>query len=73
MGLGELRQLKSESIHVLREVAAESERPVMLRLAQKAFGLAPMPIRLLHVGTDFKFEEIIALRDATAQAGVAKS
>ena len=60
--LSHLRQLEAESIHVLREVVAEFERPVMLysigkdsavlvRLAQKAFAPAPLPFPLLHIDT----------------------
>jgi sulfate adenylyltransferase subunit 2 len=69
-----LQQLEQESIHVLREVAAEFERPVMLysigkdsgvmlRLAQKAFAPAPIPFPVLHVNTTWKFREMIAFRD----------
>ena len=72
--LSHLRQLEAESIHILREVAGEFERPVMLysvgkdssvmlRLAQKAFYPAPIPFPLLHVDTGFKFHEMIAFRD----------
>ena len=64
--LSHLRLLEAESIHILREVASEFERPVMLysigkdssvmlRLAQKAFYPAPIPFPLLHVDTGFKF------------------
>ena len=76
--LSHLRQLEAESIHILREVASEFERPVMLysigkdssvmlRLAQKAFFPGPIPFPLLHVDTGFKFEEMIAFRDKMAQ------
>lgn len=69
-----LRQLEAESIHIIREVAAEFENPVMMysvgkdssvmvRLAQKAFAPGPMPFPLLHVDTTFKFREMIAFRD----------
>jgi sulfate adenylyltransferase subunit 2 len=69
-----LEQLEQESIHVLREVAAEFERPVMLysigkdsgvmlRLAQKAFAPAPIPFPVLHVNTTWKFREMIVFRD----------
>jgi sulfate adenylyltransferase subunit 2 len=72
-----LRELESESIHILREVAAEFVRPVMLysvgkdssvmlRLAQKAFYPAPLPFPLLHVDTTFKFQEMIGFRDEQA-------
>jgi sulfate adenylyltransferase subunit 2 len=69
-----LRLLESESIHILREVAAEFERPVMLysigkdssvmlRLAQKAFYPGPIPFPLLHIDTGFKFREMLVFRD----------
>jgi sulfate adenylyltransferase subunit 2 len=72
--LTHLRQLEAESIHVIREVAAELDRPVMLysigkdssvmvRLAQKAFAPAPLPFPLLHIDTTWKFKEMIAFRD----------
>jgi len=72
-----LRLLEAESIHILREVAAEFERPVMLysigkdssvmlRLAQKAFYPGPIPFPLLHIDTGFKFREMIAFRDEMA-------
>jgi len=71
---GHLRQLEAESIHIIREVAAEFEHPVMLysigkdstvmvRLAQKAFHPARPPFPLLHVNTTWKFREMIAFRD----------
>ena len=74
-----LRLLEAESIHILREVAAEFERPVMLysigkdssvmlRLAQKAFFPGPIPFPLLHIDTGFKFEEMIAFRDEMARS-----
>jgi sulfate adenylyltransferase subunit 2 len=77
--LSHLRQLEAESIHILREVASEFERPVMLysigkdssvmlRLAQKAFYPAPIPFPLLHVDTGFKFHEMIAFRDEMARS-----
>ncbi len=64
--LSHLRLLEAESIHILREVASEFERPVMLysigkdssvmlRLAQKAFFPGPIPFPLLHIDTGFKF------------------
>ena len=64
--LDHLRALEAESIHILREVVAEFERPVMLysigkdssvmlRLAQKAFYPGPIPFPLLHVDTTYKF------------------
>jgi sulfate adenylyltransferase subunit 2 len=77
--LSQLRLLEAESIHILREVASEFERPVMLysigkdssvmlRLAQKAFYPGPIPFPLLHVDTGFKFAEMLAFRDATARS-----
>jgi len=76
-GLNHLRLLEAESIHILREVVSEFERPVMLysigkdssvmlRLAQKAFYPAPIPFPLLHIDTGFKFREMIAFRDEMA-------
>src|SRR6059058_5274929 len=76
--LSHLRQLEAESIHILREVAAEFERPVMLysigkdssvmlRLAQKAFFPGPIPFPLLHIDTGFKFREMITFRDELAR------
>jgi len=73
-----LRQLEAESIHIMREVAAEFENPVMLysigkdssvmlRLALKAFYPAKPPFPLLHVDTTWKFREMIAFRDRMAQ------
>ena len=72
--LDHLRALEAESVHIIREVAAEFERPVMLysigkdssvllRLAQKAFHPAPIPFPLLHVDTSYKFREMIEFRD----------
>jgi len=69
-----LRLLEAESIHIMREVAAEFERPVMLysigkdssvmvRLAQKAFHPGPIPFPLLHIDTTYKFGEMIEFRD----------
>jgi sulfate adenylyltransferase subunit 2 len=73
--LTHLQQLEAESIHVIREVAAEFENPVMLysigkdsavmvRLAQKAFSPGKLPFPLLHVDTTWKFREMITFRDA---------
>jgi sulfate adenylyltransferase subunit 2 len=81
--LSHLRLLEAESIHILREVASEFERPVMLysigkdssvmlRLAQKAFFPAPIPFPLLHIDTGFKFREMLAFRDETARRVGAK-
>ncbi|HKR35004.1 MAG TPA: sulfate adenylyltransferase subunit CysD [Steroidobacteraceae bacterium] len=80
--LTHLQRLEAESIHILREVVAECERPVMLysigkdssvllHLAMKAFHPAKPPFPLLHVDTTWKFREMIAFRDAlTAKLGV---
>jgi sulfate adenylyltransferase subunit 2 len=77
-----LKALESESIHILREAAAEFTRPVLLysigkdssvllRLALKAFHPAPVPFPLLHVDTGFKFGEMIEFRDRmTREYGV---
>jgi len=73
-----LQQLEAESIHIIREVAAEFERPVMLysigkdssvmlRLAQKAFHPGPIPFPLMHVDTRWKFREMVAFRDRMAK------
>jgi len=73
--LGHLRLLEAESIHILREVASEFQRPVMLysigkdssvllRLAQKAFHPGRIPFPLLHIDTTYKFREMIEFRDA---------
>ena len=72
--LTHLRQLEAESIHIIREVAAEFENPVMLysigkdsavmlRLAEKAFFPAKPPFPLLHVDTTWKFRDMYRLRD----------
>src|SRR5215475_7031329 len=80
--LTHLKLLEAESIHIIREVAAEFERPVMLysigkdssvmlRLAQKAFHPGPIPFPLLHVDTTYKFKEMITFRDHfAAELGV---
>jgi sulfate adenylyltransferase subunit 2 len=76
--LTHLRSLEAESIHILREAAAEFDNPVMmysigkdssvmLRLAQKAFAPGPLPFPLLHIDTTWKFREMIAHRDRTAK------
>lgn len=73
-----LKQLESESIHIMREVVAEFESPVMLysvgkdssvmlHLALKAFYPAKPPFPLLHVDTTWKFKEMIRFRDETAK------
>ncbi len=75
--LSHLDRLEAESIHILREVAAEFRNPVMLysvgkdssvllHLLQKAFHPARSPIPLLHVDTGWKFREMIAFRDRRA-------
>ena len=76
--LSHLQKLEAESIHIIREVAATSERPVMLysigkdsavmvRLAMKAFYPGKPPFPLLHVDTTWKFREMIAFRDRLAR------
>ncbi|NOZ39021.1 MAG: sulfate adenylyltransferase subunit CysD [Planctomycetes bacterium] len=72
--LTHLKQLEAESIHIIREVAAEFDNPVMLysvgkdsavmvRLAEKAFYPAKPPFPLMHVDTTWKFKEMIAFRE----------
>ncbi|MFT6387246.1 MAG: sulfate adenylyltransferase subunit 2 [Cellvibrionaceae bacterium] len=72
--LTHLKQLEAESIHVIREVAAEFDKPVMLysigkdsavmlHLALKAFAPGKLPFPLLHVDTTWKFKEMITFRD----------
>ena len=76
--LTHLKQLEAESIHIIREVAAEFEKPVMLysigkdssvmlRLALKAFHPGKPPFPLLHVDTTWKFKEMIRFRDEQAK------
>jgi sulfate adenylyltransferase subunit 2 len=78
MNLTHLKQLEAESIHIIREVAAEFDNPVMLysvgkdsavmlHLAMKAFYPAKPPFPLMHVDTTFKFKEMIAFRDVAAE------
>ena len=78
-GLRHLERLEAESIHVLREVVAECERPVMLysigkdssvmlHLARKAFHPAPPPFPLLHVDTTWKFRAMYEFRDRIARS-----
>ena len=73
-----LQQLEAESIHIIREVAAEFDDPVMLysigkdssvmlHLAMKAFYPAPPPFPLLHVDTTWKFREMVEFRDRRAK------
>ncbi len=75
--LTHLARLEAESIHIMREVAAEAEKPVMLysvgkdsavmlHLARKAFYPSPPPFPLLHVDTTWKFQDMYALRDRMA-------
>jgi sulfate adenylyltransferase subunit 2 len=75
--LSHLQSLEAEAIHILREVVAEIERPVMLysigkdsavmlHLARKAFYPAPLPFPLMHVDTTWKFRDMYALRDQVA-------
>ncbi len=72
-----LAQLQAESIHIMREVVAQFERPVMmysigkdssvmLHLARKAFYPGKLPFPLLHIDTTWKFRDMIAFRDRTA-------
>jgi sulfate adenylyltransferase subunit 2 len=78
MHLTHLHRLEAESIHIIREVAAECERPVMLysigkdssvmlHLALKAFYPARPPFPFLHVDTTWKFREMIVFREDTAR------
>ncbi len=76
--LTHLERLEAESIHIMREVVAEAENPVMLysvgkdsavmlHLARKAFYPSPPPFPLLHVDTTWKFREMYKMRDAMAK------
>ena len=76
--LTHLQQLEAESIHIIREVAAEFQHPVMLysigkdssvmlRLAQKAFYPGKIPFPLMHVDTRWKFREMISFRERMAK------
>lgn len=76
--MSHLERLEAESIHIFREVAACFVKPVMLysigkdssvmlHLARKAFYPAPLPFPLLHIDTTWKFREMIAFRDRTAE------
>ena len=76
--LTHLRELESEGIYVMREVAAQFERPVLLfsggkdsivlvHLARKAFWPAPIPFPLLHIDTGHNFDEAIEFRDELAR------
>ncbi len=75
-----LRALESEAIHILREVAGQFDKPVILfsagkdsvlvlHLARKAFHPAPLPFALLHVDTGHNFPEVLAFRDRVVAAG----
>ena len=77
-GLTHLQRLEAEAIHIMREVVAEAERPVMLysvgkdsavmlHLAKKAFYPSPPPFPLMHVDTTWKFRDMYALRDKAAK------
>lgn len=80
--LTHLQRLESEAIHILREVVAEADNPVMLysigkdsavmlHLAKKAFFPAPPPFPLLHIDTTWKFRQMYAMRERAAeQAGM---
>jgi sulfate adenylyltransferase subunit 2 len=80
--LSHLRALEAESIHIIREVAAEFERPVllfsggkdsivMLRLAEKAFWPAKVPFPLMHIDTGHNFDEVYDYRDRrVAELGI---
>ena len=76
--LSNLRQLEAESIHIIREVAAEFENPVMLysigkdssvmvRLAEKAFAPGKVPFPLMHIDSKWKFKEMVEFRDKYAK------
>ncbi|PTQ66238.1 sulfate adenylyltransferase subunit CysD [Celeribacter persicus] len=76
--LTHLQKLEAESIHIMREVVAEAENPVMLysvgkdsavmlHLAKKAFYPSPPPFPLLHVDTTWKFQDMYKLRDKAAK------
>ena len=76
--LSHLKELEAESIHIIREVAAEFENPVMLysigkdssvmvRLAEKAFAPGKVPFPLMHIDSKWKFKEMIQFRDEYAK------
>ena len=78
MKLSHIEKLESESIHIIREVVAEFENPVMLysigkdssvmlHLAQKAFYPNKIPFKLMHIDTTWKFKEMILFRDEAAK------
>ncbi|CAN5178692.1 sulfate adenylyltransferase subunit CysD [soil metagenome] len=75
--ISHLRALEAEAIHIMREVAAEFERPVllfsggkdsivMLRLAEKAFWPSRLPFPVMHIDTGHNFDEVLAFRDKRA-------
>jgi sulfate adenylyltransferase subunit 2 len=80
--LSHIERIEAESVHIMREVAAEARNPVMLysigkdssvmlHLAKKAFSPAPPPFPLMHIDTTWKFRDMIAFRDqAAAEAGM---
>ena len=72
--LSQLQNIEAQSIHIIREVAAEFERPVllfsggkdsvvMLRLAQKAFWPGRIPFPVMHIDTGHNFAEVLEFRD----------
>ncbi|MCD4772424.1 MAG: sulfate adenylyltransferase subunit CysD [Bacteroidales bacterium] len=76
--LNNLRELETEAIHIIREVAAEFENPVMLysigkdssvmvRLAEKAFAPGKVPFPLMHIDSKWKFKEMVEFRDKYAK------
>ncbi|MDH6533938.1 sulfate adenylyltransferase subunit CysD [Parabacteroides sp. 52] len=78
LNLSHLQELEAESIHIIREVAAEFENPVMLysigkdssvmvRLAEKAFAPGKVPFPLMHIDSKWKFKEMVEFRDAYAK------
>ena len=77
-GLSHLDELEAEAIYIIREVAAECEKPVMLysigkdssvmvRLAEKAFAPGKVPFPLMHIDSKWKFKEMIQFRDEYAK------
>ena len=78
MKLSHIEKLESESIHIIREVVAEFENPVMLysigkdssvmlHLAQKAFAPNKIPFKFMHIDTTWKFKEMISFRDEVSK------
>lgn len=76
--LSHLQELEAESIHIIREVAAEFENPVMLysigkdssvmvRLAEEGFRSGKVPFPLMHIDSKWKFKEMIEFRDSYAK------